>query len=240
MQIPDHIAIIMDGNGRWAKARFLPRIAGHKQGVEAVRTVVKACVKKKIAILTLWAFSSENWQRPVNEVNFLLSLILHALKEDVLELHKNNICLKVIGDRKSFSAELQTAMSDAEQLTQDNTGLRLNIALNYGGRWDIVQAARKLSEKVLRAEMTPGDITENTFQDMLSLAPLPDPDLLIRTSGEERISNYLLWQCAYTEFYFTDVLWPDFTEAEFDKALQAYASRQRRFGSITEKDCMDA
>lgn len=235
MNPPRHVAIIMDGNGRWAEQRLLPRIAGHKQGTESVRAIVKSCSQKGIKILTLFAFSSENWSRPKTEVDFLLSLFLRSLKNEMHALHKNNVRLTIIGNRAPFSLELQTAMQEAEALTQANTGLHVNMALNYGGRWDIIQAAQKLSERILKGEMLPEDITEDNFQEELSLFESGDPDLLIRTSGEQRISNFLLWNFAYTELYFTNTLWPDFREAEFEKALHAYANRQRRFGHTTRQ-----
>jgi undecaprenyl diphosphate synthase len=235
MNLPQHVAIIMDGNGRWAKKRFLPRIAGHQQGAESVRAIVKSCSQKGIRFLTLFAFSSENWSRPKTEVDFLLSLFLRSLKEEMQELHRNNVRLCIIGDRSPFSQELQTAMCDAETLTADNTGLQVNLALNYGGRWDIVQAARSLAERVLQGNLKPEEISETLMQEALSLAGAPDPDLLIRTSGEQRISNFLLWYFAYTELYFIDTPWPDFREAEFEKALEVFASRQRRFGYTTEQ-----
>lgn len=247
MQNPKHIAIIMDGNGRWAERRKLPRVAGHQQGVESLRAIVNACCKKNIEQLTLFAFSSENWLRPESEVNFLLSLALKLFqKKEMQALSKNNVQVRIIGDRAPFSLELKTAMQEAEQQTAQNTGLKVNIALNYGGQWDIVQAARKLCEKVAAKEMIPSEVTEKTFQSMLSLSngfsnvsgfssvPASSPDLLIRTSGEQRISNFLLWDIAYSELYFTETLWPDFREAELEAAIEAYHNRQRRFGKIEE------
>ncbi len=234
--IPKHIAIIMDGNGRWAAQRHLPRVAGHQQGTESVRAMLRACSQKGIEILTLFAFSSENWSRPRTEIDFLLSLFLRSLKNEMQSLNQNNIRLKVIGDRTPFSEELQQTMLDAEKLTEGNTGLLMNIALNYGGRWDIVEAARKLCERAVKGELNPSDITEESFQMGLSLFPHNDPDLLIRTSGEQRISNFLLWDLAYTELYFTETLWPDFREKHLEGALEAYASRQRRFGNAVEKN----
>jgi undecaprenyl diphosphate synthase len=235
--LPKHIAIIMDGNGRWAKRRLLPRIAGHQQGIESVRAVVSACVEKKIEILTLFAFSSENWLRPEGEINFLLSLCLKFFKNDIEELKQNNIRVKIMGDWTPFSSELQKTMHEAETLTESNTGLRLNIALNYGGRWDIIQAVQSLSEQVARGEIQSSEITEKKFQTTLSLGRLGEtlePDFLIRTSGELRISNFLLWDIAYTELYFTDTFWPDFRKNEFDIALNEFANRQRRFGKTEE------
>lgn len=233
MKLPQHVAIIMDGNGRWAEKRLLPRIAGHKQGLESVRAVVQAASQKGIQILTLFAFSSENWIRPQTEVDFLLSLILRSLKNELTTLNKNNVRLKVIGDRARFNQELNQAILDAELLTENNTGLCLNIALNYGGRWDIVQAARLISLQVKAGNLDPSQIDENLFESMLSLSPHNNPDFLIRTSGEQRISNFLLWDSAYTELYFTETLWPDFKEEEFYKALEVYNTRQRRFGQAS-------
>lgn len=235
MKTPKHVAIIMDGNGRWATKRHLPRATGHQQGTESVRSIVGACVKHKIEVLTLFTFSSENWLRPKSEVNFLLSLFLKAFqKNEVQELNKNNIRLNIIGDRTPFSNELQTLMKEAETLTSKNTGLCVNIALNYGGQWDIVQAARALAEKVAKGELLPTEITEEIFQQNMALGTAVSPDLLIRTSGEQRISNFLLWDIAYTELYFTDTLWPDFREKEFELALDAFAMRQRRFGHTVD------
>lgn len=235
MKYPNHVAIIMDGNGRWAKRRLLPRVAGHQQGAESVRAIIKACSKKGISVLTLFAFSSENWNRPKAEVEFLLSLFLRSLKNETASLHKNNVRLMVIGDRTPFSKDLQLAMEEAETITKQNTGLLLNVAVNYGGRWDIVNAATKLCERVQKGELNPSDINESLFQESLSLSHCGDPDLLIRSSGEQRISNFLLWNFAYTELYFTDTLWPDFREEEFDRALAAFGSRKRRFGFADEQ-----
>lgn len=235
MKQPKHVAIIMDGNGRWATKRHLPRIAGHKQGAESVRTIVTECSKRKIPYLTLYTFSSENWNRPKAEVDFLMSLFLRSLKNEMQDLHKNNIRLKIIGNKTDFNSELQKAMFEAENLTSHNTGLQVNLALSYGGRWDIVQSARILSEQVQKGELNPEDITEQLFQKTISLGECPPPDLLIRTSGEYRISNFLLWQIAYAELYFTETHWPDFREAEFEKALSAFATRHRRFGVTPEQ-----
>ncbi|MDO9371729.1 MAG: isoprenyl transferase [Gammaproteobacteria bacterium] len=234
--LPYHIAIIMDGNGRWAVQRHLPRSAGHKAGTDAVDAVVRASVKRGIGVLTLFAFSSENWSRPQTEVSLLLDLFLRALQSRIQELHRNNIRLRVIGERAAFSVKLQAQITAAEELTQANTGLVLNIAANYGGRWDIVQAARQIAQRVERGDLPATAIDDAVFASHLSLAGLPEPDLFIRTGGEQRISNFLLWQLAYTELYFTDVLWPDFDAAAFDLALSAYAQRQRRFGRVSEGD----
>ncbi len=231
MILPKHIAIIMDGNGRWAERRKLPRVAGHQQGVESLRAIVNACCKKKIEQLTIFAFSSENWLRPESEVNFLLSLALKFFqKKEIQTLCKNNVKINIIGDRSPFSLELKEAMREAEGQTQHNTGLKVNIALNYGGQWDIVQATRKLCEKVALGELKPSEISEKTFQSMMSLSAGSPPDLLIRSSGEQRISNFLLWDIAYSELYFTNTLWPDFREEELEIAIQAFNSRDRRFG----------
>lgn len=239
MKLPKHIAIIMDGNGRWAKQRLLPRVAGHQQGAESVRTIVTLCSKKGIKFLTLFAFSSENWQRPKTEIDFLLSLFLRTLKTETESLHKNNIRLQIIGNKLAFSEELQEAMRDAESLTQNNTGLQVNLALNYGGRWDIVEATRRISEKVQQGTLDPKEINQALLQQEISLADCPEPDLLIRTSGEYRISNFLLWQCAYTELYFTQTHWPDFREEEFEKALQDFTTRCRRFGNAEENNLIE-
>lgn len=240
MVSPRHVAIIMDGNGRWAQARMLPRSAGHKAGADAVDAVTRACAERGIGILTLFAFSSENWSRPKSEVTQLLDLFLRALQNRVQELHRNNIRLRVIGERSAFSKKLQHQIATAEQLTQANSGLTLNIAANYGGRWDIVQAACALARKVESGELRADAIDDAQFTAQLSLAGMPEPDLFIRTGGEQRISNFLLWQLAYTELYFTEVLWPDFKAAEFAQALAAYALRQRRFGQVGEGEVEDS
>lgn len=228
--LPRHVAIIMDGNGRWARKRRLPRVAGHRAGVDAVKEVVRACGELGIGALTLFAFSSENWRRPKEEVGVLMGLFMAALDNQVRKLHENNIRLRIIGDRLAFSDALQQRISQAEVLTSDNTGLRLSVAANYGGRWDITQAARQIAGKAARGELDPLSVDDATFSRHLCLADLPEPDLFIRTGGEERISNFLLWQLAYTELFFSDTLWPDFKRQEFDKALASFASRERRFG----------
>lgn len=235
MKLPQHIAIIMDGNGRWAKKRLLPRVAGHQQGMESVRAMISHCSKIKIPCLTLFAFSSENWRRPESEVSFLLGLFLKSLKGELKALAENNVRLRIIGDKTRFSSDLQNAIQEAEVLTENNTGLTLNIAFNYGGKWDIVQAAQKLCDKVIKQELNMSEINEEVFQNHLCLSDCPMPDLLIRTSGEYRISNFLLWQFAYAELYFTDTLWPDFREAQLEEALKTYNNRQRRFGYIEEQ-----
>lgn len=229
--IPQHVAIIMDGNGRWAKQQGKMRIFGHKNGVSAVRQAVAYARKVGIKVLTLYAFSSENWNRPQQEVSALMTLFMQALEREVKKLHKNNIRLQIIGDVAGFSASLQEKITHAEKLTENNTALTLNIAANYGGCWDIVQAARALAEQVKENRLAVSEITETLFQRYLVTQDQPPVDLLIRTSGEQRISNFLLWQIAYAELYFSDVLWPDFNEQEFHQAIMAYQQRHRRFGS---------
>ncbi len=233
--LPRHVAIIMDGNGRWAKARHLPRIAGHRAGVEAVRKVVEGCAKRGIEALTLFAFSSENWRRPQQEVGMLMELFMLALERETRDLHKNKIRLSVIGDRSMFSPKLQKAMADAEALTRDNTGLRLTVAANYGGRWDIVQAVKVLVGEVADGKRGIDSIDEAALADHLVTRDLPEPDLFIRTGGEQRISNFLLWNLAYTELYFTPLAWPEFDDAALEAALQSFASRERRFGQTSEQ-----
>ena len=233
--LPKHIAIIMDGNGRWAKKRQLPRIAGHRAGVENVRVIVQRCAELRIEALTLFAFSSENWRRPPKEVSLLLDLFVVALEQEVDKLHDNGVRLKIIGDISAFPKKLQSRIAAAETLTENNQGLNLSIAANYGGRWDIVRSLRNLAEQVKRGELEPQDITEDLITAQVCLASLPEPDLFIRSGGEQRISNYLLWQLAYTELYFTECLWPDFDADAFDAALQSYTVRQRRFGQTGEQ-----
>lgn len=232
--LPKHVAIVMDGNGRWATRRNLPRIAGHQAGAKAVRAAIDICGNKGIEALTLFAFSCENWGRPAEEVNFLMELFLKTLQRQTKNLHKNNVQLRVIGDYTSFNKKLQQRILSTQQLTAGNTGLKLIIAANYSGRWDITQAAKKLGEQIEAGKIKASDITTTTFQQALNLADVPEPDLLIRTSGEQRISNFMLWQFAYTEFYFTETLWPDFNAAVFEEALRNYDARQRRFGLITQ------
>ncbi|MEJ2142012.1 MAG: isoprenyl transferase [Gammaproteobacteria bacterium] len=233
--LPQHIAIIMDGNGRWAQQRGFPRFAGHKAGVEAVRDIVKECSIKKIKALTLFAFSSENWRRPVKEVSLLMDLFMMALEREVKKLHENNVQLRIIGDKSAFSEKLQKRIDKAVTLTKDNTGLVLNIAANYGGQWDITQSVKCLAERAEKGEIKADDINEEMIAEGLSLADLPEPDLFIRSGGEMRISNFMIWQLAYTELYFTDVLWPDFKREEFNKALKSFSGRQRRFGRTGEQ-----
>ncbi len=233
--VPRHIAIIMDGNGRWAKSRGLPRFAGHKAGVDSVRKVVSACGSHGVEVLTLFAFSSENWRRPAKEVGLLMELFLTALKQEVKKLHRNNVRLRIIGDRDAFSSKLQARMREAENLTAENTGLTLVIAANYGGRWDILQATRQLCQEAREGKLRPEEIDETTLSRRLCLSELPEPDLFIRTSGEQRISNFLLWQLAYTEMFFSEKHWPDFDEQELQLAIKTFQGRQRRYGMTGEQ-----
>ncbi|MDP1550125.1 MAG: polyprenyl diphosphate synthase [Nitrosomonas sp.] len=230
--IPKHIAIIMDGNGRWAQNRYLPRIAGHKQGVETVRGVIKSCIERKIPYLTLFAFSSENWRRPTDEVTSLMQLFLGALEQEITKLHENGICFKVIGDLSKFESKIIEFIQIGEQLTAENTRLTFTIAANYGGRWDIMQAMRKM---MAQSTNLPLNFEEENLAQYLSMSYAPEPDLFIRTGGECRVSNFLLWQLAYTELYFTNTLWPDFDEHELELAIQSYQQRERRFGRTSEQ-----
>ena len=225
----------MDGNGRWAENRGLARIEGHKAGVESVKKMIRCCLEKKIACLSLFAFSSENWSRPAEEVNFLMELFLEALRNELPELKQNGIRMRFTGDRSLLSALLQEQMQEAEALTQDNQQLILNIVVNYGGKWDIVAAAKKITLAVQKGQLLLDEVNEAVFAQFLDTDGLLEPDLFIRTSGELRISNFFLWQLAYTELYFTEVLWPDFNEQELDKALAAYQQRTRRFGLTGEQ-----
>jgi undecaprenyl diphosphate synthase len=234
-QLPRHIAIIMDGNGRWAKSRNLPRPMGHRQGVKAVRLVVEACRQRGIQALTLFAFSSENWRRPKTEVSLLMDLFVRTIKKEVDALHRNGVRMRFIGDRSAFDPKMRALMVAAEQQTADNKQLTLVIAVNYGGRWDVADAARRLAAKALAGEIGVEEINADTLGQALSIADLPEPDLFIRTGGEQRISNFLLWQLAYTELYFTDLLWPDFDAAALDAALHCFAGRQRRFGQTGDQ-----
>jgi undecaprenyl diphosphate synthase len=229
-KLPRHIAVIMDGNGRWAEKRNKARIMGHRAGVEAVRGIVKVCAEKGIEVLTLFAFSSENWRRPEQEVSLLMELFMTALGREVKRLHKNNVRLRIIGGADKFGKALQDRIKKAEDLTRDNTGLTVVVAANYGGRWDVTQAAIQLAQQVKEGVLAVDDITPERMAAYVSLNDLPEPDLFIRTGGEKRISNFLLWQLAYTELYFTDTLWPDFDKQAFEEALQSFSSRQRRFG----------
>jgi undecaprenyl diphosphate synthase len=233
--IPRHIAVIMDGNGRWAKSRGLPRIAGHRKGVEIVREMVSACAEKGVEHLTLFAFSSENWRRPETEVRLLIELFMLALEREVKKLHSNNVRFRVIGDIGAFGGKIVERIRKGEELTRDNTKLTLTVAANYGGRWDVTQACRELARQAAAGTIDPADITPDSLEPYLSMYGMPEPDLFIRTGGEQRISNFLLWQLAYSELYFTNVLWPDFARAEFEAALASYAGRQRRFGHTGEQ-----
>jgi len=228
--IPTHVAVIMDGNGRWAETRALPRHAGHRSGVRSVREIVETAAKRGVSYLTLFAFSSENWKRPAEEVSRLMSLFLEALQREVDDLHRNNVRLTFIGAREELQAGLIRKISTAEKKTRNNTGLNLIVAVAYGGRWDIVTAAKNLATKVLNQELSVADIDDTKLAGELALAGVPDPDLLIRTGGEQRVSNFLLWNLAYAELWFCDSLWPEFGERQFDEALSFYASRQRRYG----------
>lgn len=232
---PNHIAIIMDGNGRWAKNRNLPRVAGHRAGVKTLRKLIEHSVRIKLNTLTAYAFSRENWQRPEKEVDLLMDLFMTALQSEVKDLHENNVRLKFIGDRTAFGDKLQETIANSESLTSSNSGLSLNIAANYSGRWDITQAIQSIANEILSDKLKVEDINESLVSDRLCLAESEEPDLFIRTGGEQRISNYFLWQLAYTELYFTDVLWPDFNSEELDKAIDWFANRQRRFGKTSEQ-----
>ncbi|UDG83054.1 polyprenyl diphosphate synthase [Candidatus Vallotia lariciata] len=228
-KVPRHIAIIMDGNGRWAESKRLPRVSGHAKGLETVRTIIKACAMQGIKFLTLFAFSSENWRRPVDEVSFLMRLFISALEQEIAHLYTNNIQLRVVGDLSVFEPRIQKLVHYLEIKTEGNTGLILTIAANYGGRWDILQATRKIAQQCIDG----GDIqnvNESSFAEHLAMAYAPEPDLFIRTGGEQRVSNFLLWQLAYTEFYFTHVFWPEFNDVELGKAISSYRERERRFG----------
>ncbi len=229
-EVPRHVAIIMDGNGRWAKKRFLPRVAGHRRGVETVREVIKACIQRGVGYLTLFAFSSENWRRPPEEVSFLMQLFLRSLEQEVDKLHANGIRFRVLGDTSAFDPRIVEHIRRAEALTADNTRLTLAVAANYGGRWDILQAAERC-----RAEDPNAPITEARLHRYLAMADAPEPDLFIRTGGEQRVSNFLLWQLAYAEFYFTEMLWPDFGAQALEEAFASYRRRERRFGRTSDQ-----
>lgn len=225
-KVPRHVAIIMDGNGRWATKRMLPRVAGHVKGVEAVRDCVEACVERGIEYLTIFAFSSENWRRPEEEVSLLMRLFVTALEREVSKMHANDIRLKVVGDLSRFDAKLRDMIANAERRTANNTRLTLTVCANYGGRWDIMQA----TSKMVAAHPGATEFTEEQLAEHLAMAYAPEPDLFIRTGGEERISNFLLWQLAYSELYFTDTFWPDFSVQSLDTAIASYQGRERRFG----------
>jgi undecaprenyl diphosphate synthase len=230
---PQHVAIIMDGNGRWARSRGLPRPAGHRASVKVVRKIVEECAERNVSYLTLFAFSSENWRRPPDEVGMLMNLFLDALEREVADLHGNGVRLRFLGDRNLLGAALAQRMRDAESLTAANTGLGLMVALAYGGRWDLTQACRSLAEEVAAGTLLASEIGESHVAARLALAGIPDPDLLIRTGGERRISNFLLWNLAYTEMYFSDVLWPEFGPAHLEAAFKFFAERERRFGKTS-------
>ncbi len=230
--VPRHIAIIMDGNGRWAKQRFMPRVMGHQRGVESLREVVRACRDMGVGYLTVFAFSSENWRRPADEVSFLMGLFIKVLEREAAKMHRNNIRLKIIGDRSQFDEKLRIAMEEAERLTSGNSGLTLTIAANYGGRWDVMHAVHSLLQDHPEWGQS---FTEDQLQPYLSMSDAPEPDLFIRTGGEQRISNFMLWQLAYTELYFTDTLWPAFNKIELEKAIASYQNRERRFGRTSEQ-----
>lgn len=233
--VPRHVAIIMDGNNRWAKKRLLPGVAGHKAGVDAVRAVIEVCADAGVDVLTLFAFSSENWQRPADEVSALMELFLGALRREARRLNDNGIRLRIIGDRSRFHPELQAAMREAELLTAGHNRFTLQIAANYGGQWDITQAAQRLAREVQAGHLQVDEITPGLLQNCLATGDLPLPDLCIRTGGEHRISNFLLWQLAYAELYFSDLFWPDFKHDAMRKALADFAKRQRRFGRTSEQ-----
>lgn len=232
---PRHVAIVMDGNGRWAQQRSLPRTAGHREGAKAVRRVVEACIERGIAVLTLFAFSSENWRRPRREVEILMNLFLTTLRSEIRRLDAANVRLRFIGDHRAFSPTLQNYITKAEKRTMQNDGLTLVIAANYGGRWDIAQAARQAAADVAAGQLQLDELTPGVFHRYTCLAELPEPDLFVRTGGEQRISNFLLWQLAYTELYFSEQLWPDYGANDLDAACAAFASRQRRFGLTGEQ-----
>jgi undecaprenyl diphosphate synthase len=231
-RIPRHVAIIMDGNGRWAKQRYLPRVAGHRRGVEAVRAIVRACAERGVEFLTLFAFSSENWRRPPEEVSFLMQLFVIALEQEIGKLHENGVRFRVIGDFEPFEPDLRRLAREAEALTAGNQRLTLTIAANYGGRWDVIQAMNRMLRENPRLA---GGFTETDLAPYLALSYAPEPDLFIRTGGEQRISNFVLWQLAYTELYFTATLWPDFDGAALDRAIVSYQQRERRYGRTSEQ-----
>lgn len=234
-KLPRHVAIVMDGNNRWAKLRHLPSLAGHKAGADTVRQVVKTCASYGVESLTLFAFSSENWKRPEKEVLGLMDLFMMALKREVKKLHQNNIRLKVIGDKARFSHSLQKLIANAEELTANNTAMTLNVAANYGGQWDILEATKALATKAALGELDPAEITAEVLESEMTLVGQPQVDLCIRTGGEQRISNFLLWHSAYAEFYFTEKYWPDVDQQEMEKAFEVFSGRQRRFGKTSEQ-----
>jgi len=232
---PKHVVVVMDGNGRWAKKRLMPRTAGHHAGVKSTRKVVEASVKEGIQALTIFAFSSENWKRPEQEVSSIMELFVSTLQSEVESLHKQNVRVRFIGECSAFSEKLQQKIQAATQLTKDNAGLQLNIAVNYGGRWDVAEACKNIAAKVQAGDINIADINAEMINEHICLSELPEPDLFIRTGGEQRISNFLIWQLAYTELYFTDTLWPDFGPQQFQEALNWFEGRQRRFGKTGEQ-----
>ena len=235
MSIPNHVAIILDGNGRWAKAKGLPRTAGHVQGAKTVEDICEVAYNMGINYLTVYAFSTENWNRPSDEVQALMTLLRNYMKNCLKRANKNNMCVKVLGDKTRLDDDIREKIADLEEATKDNTGLHFQIAINYGSRDEITRGVKSLMEKVENGELKADDITEEMISDSLDTAGIPDPDLMIRTSGEQRISNYMLWQLAYAEFYFTSVPWPDFNKAELEKAVEAYQNRDRRYGLVKEE-----
>ena len=231
--MPQHIAIIMDGNGRWASRRFLPRVAGHKRGVDMVKEIIRACDARKIGFLTLFAFSSENWRRPKDEVSLLMELFCFVLEHEIDQLHTRNVRLRVVGDLHAFDEKLRHLIAHAENLTRHNSGMTVSIAVNYGGRWDILQAMTRFMRE--HPERAGSNVDESDLSPYLSLHYAPEPDLFVRTGGEQRISNFMLWQLAYTELYFTDTLWPDFDASALDEAIASFRKRERRFGRTSEQ-----
>lgn len=235
--LPQHVAIIMDGNGRWAKKRFLPRIAGHRMGVKAVRRAIQFCSNHKINTLTLFALSVENFLcRPEAEIKFLIGLLSDSIQKNMDEMHAQNICVRIVGDHTVFGPTVREQIDRVQSLTKNNTGLNLVIALHYSGRWDILQAAEQFAQHIIQNNINPATLTETNFSKFLCLHDLPEPDLMIRTSGEQRISNFMLWQFAYTELYFTDALWPDFDDDAFENAIKEFQQRDRRFGKVVVSD----
>lgn len=235
-KLPSHVAIIMDGNGRWARRRGLPRFLGHQQGVKALKKAVRFASDQGIQSLTVYAFSTENWQRPKEEVSFLLDLMHKTFVEEIDELHQEGVRIVLVGDRSNLSADILQLWQNAEGLTQDNTGLTLNVAFNYGGRQELLHVAKVLAQRVAVGDLDPAQIDESMVNDLLYTKGSPDPDLIIRTGGEQRLSNFLLWQSAYSELYVTDVLWPDFNEEHFASALDDFGQRERRFGRVGKKE----
>ena len=235
LTMPNHVAIILDGNGRWAKAKGMPRNYGHVQGAKTVEVICEEAYKMGIQYLTVYAFSTENWNRPQDEVDALMKLLRNYMKNCLKTAEKNRMCVRVLGDKSRLDEDIRTRIEELEEATKNNDGLHFQIAINYGGRDELVRAARKMAEKVAKGQLSPEDIDENIFDDALDTAGIPAPDLLIRTCNEQRISNFLLWQLAYTEFYFTPVPWPDFTKEELIKAVEAYNRRDRRYGGLKEE-----